>query len=293
MLTLTALNADNANISELTGLSYAPNLKTLSLEDNNLSDVSALAALTQLTTLSLEDNDLSDVERLAALPHLKTLHLRRNPLNYSSLHTHIPAMEANGTAVAADPRTPTTLLKISGARGVAGMALPVQVVVQDEKGLRFSGVPVTYTVTAGGGHLSTLKAITDSDGVARTTLTLGETPGVNTVRVAAAGGLQPVSFTITGIDVNVPVMIPDAALRAKIAEMLGKPDGVQLTAGEMLELAGLDARNANIQDLTGLEYAHNLGYLNLGGERVSGGFVNSNKVSDLSPLSGLTQLTWN
>ena len=313
MLTLTALTADNANISELTGLSYAPNLKTLSLDNNNLSDVSALveltqlktlslddnslsdvsalAALTQLTTLSLEDNNLSDVAGLAALPHLKTLHLKGNPLSYPSLHTHIPTMEANGTTVAADPRTPTALLKISEARGPAGALLPVQVVVQDEKGLRFSGVPVTFAVTAGGGHLSALTAITDRTGVARTTLTLGETPGVNTVRVAAAGGSQPVSFTIIGIDTNARVTIPDAALRAKIGETLGKPDGAQLTAGDMLELRGLEARNHQITDLTGLEHAHNLISLNLGDEWVSEeGVVNSNEVSDISALSGLTQL---
>ena len=51
------------------------------------------------------------------------------------------------------------------------------------------------------------------------------------------------------------VTIPDAALRAKIAETLDKSGGVQLTAGDMLGLTRLDALNANIQDLTGLEYA--------------------------------------
>ncbi len=301
MLTLTALNANNANISELTGLSYAPNLKTLSLDNspsdmtylaklpelktlslnnNNLSDVAFLAGVSQLTTLSLDNNNLSDISTIVGLTELKTLHLKGNPLSYSALHTHIPAMEANGVVVIADPRTPTTLLKISEVHGVAGAGLPVRVVVQDEKGLRFPGVPVTFTITAGGGHLSALTATTDSDGVARTTLTLGETPGVNTVRVVAAEGTTD-SFTITGIDVNVPVTVPDAALRARIAETLSKPDGIQLTAGELLELMTLDARKANIQGLTGLEHAHNLKSLKL--EYTS--------ISDISALSGLTKLT--
>ena len=302
MLTLTALNANNANISELTGLSYAPNLKTLSLDNNspsdmtylaklpalktlslnnnNLSDVAFLAGVSQLTTLALDNNNLSDISTIVGLTQLRTLHLKGNPLSYSALHTHIPTMEANGVVVIADPRTPTTLLKISEVHGVPGAAFPVQVVVQDEKGLRFLGVPVTFTITAGGGHLSALTATTDSDGVARTTLTLGGTPGVNTVRVVAADGTTD-SFTITGIDVNVPVTVPDAALRARIAETLSKPDGIQLTAGEMLELMTLDARKANIQDLTGLEYAHNLKSLKL--EYTS--------ISDISALSGLTKLT--
>ena len=313
MLTLATLTANNANIRELTGLQHASNLTTLSLDNNNLSDVSPLAGLPQLTTLSLDNNTLSDVALLTTLPQLTTLsldnntlsdvapltallqlkavNLRGNPLSYPSLHTHIPAIQAGGAVVAVDFRTPTTLLKIPGTHGVAGTALPVVVEVQDEKGLGFSGVPVAFAVTAGGGHLSAYTAITDITGRARVTLTLGGTPGKNTVRASAAAVSQPINFTITAIDASSPVTIPDAALHAKIAETLGKPVGVQLTAGEMITLPHLDARNANIQDLTGLEYAHNLKWLNLGGDWVSGkGNVNSNAVSNFSPLLGLTQL---
>ena len=291
MLRLTTLDANNANIRELIGLHYAANLITLSLDDNNLSDVSLLVELPQLETLSLDNNNLSDVASLAALTHLKTLHLRGNPLSYPSLRTHIPAMQASGVVITVDPRTPTTLLNISGAHGVTGATLPFVVEVQDQHNRAFSGVPVTFAVTAGGGRLSALTAITNITGRARTTLMLGGTPGENTVRVSAAEGPQPVRFTITAIDASSSVTVPDAALRAKIAETLNKQGGVQLTAGEMLTLIRLDALNANIQDLTGLEYAYNLITLNLSGERVSEqGYVNSNAVSNFSPLLGLTQL---
>ena len=314
MLRLTALTANNANIRELTGLHHAANLttlsldnnslsdvsslagllklKTLSLDDNHLSDMSSLGELTQLTTLSLDNNSLSNVAPLAVLTQLKTLHLRGNPLSYPSLRTHIPAIQASGVVVTVDPRTPTTLLNVSGAHGVAGTAIPLVVEVQDQHNRTFSGVPVTFAVTVGGGKLSATTATTDINGRARTTLTLGGTPGKNTVRVSAAEIPQPVRFTITAIDANSSVTVPDAALRAKIAQTLGKPGNVQLTAGDMLALTRLDAPNANIQDLTGLEYAHNLRTLNLGGEWVSGqGYVNSNAVSNFSSLLGLTQLT--
>ena len=314
MLRLTALTANNANIRELTGLHHAsnlttlsldnnslsdvsslaglPKLKILSLDDNNLSNVSSLGELAQLTTLSLDNNSLSDVAPLAALTQLKTLHLRGNPLSYPSLRTHIPAMQARGVVVTVDPRTPTRLLNISSTHGVTGATLPFVVEVQDQHNRAFSGVPVAFAVTAGGGHLSAPTAITNITGRARTTLTLGEMPGKNTVRVSVAEVPQPVRFTITAIDVSFLVTIPDAALRAKIAETLGKSGGVQLTAGDMLGLTRLDALNANIQDLTGLEYAYNLTTLNLGGEWVSGkGYVNSNAVSNFSSLLGLTQLT--
>ena len=58
-------------------------------------------------------------------------------------------------------------------------------------------------------------------------------------------------------------------------------------------LTELSAPNADITDLTGLEAAVNLQRLYLGHEYVSaeGRFINSNTIFDLTPLSGLTQLT--
>ena len=99
---------------------------------------------------------------------------------------------------------------------------------------------------------------------------------------------RPVRFTITTINASSFVSVPDANLRAKIVETLGKSRGAQLAVRDMLALTRLEAPNANIQDLTGLEYAYNLTVLNLEGEYISGeGTVNSNKVSNFSPLSGL------
>ena len=315
MLRLTQLTASNANIYELTGLEQAvnlevlsldnnnlsnvtvlaalPRLETLSLNNNNLSDVAPLAALTELMTLSLNNNDISDVARLMDLSKLKTLSIRENPLNYSSLHTHLPAMQASGTVVAVDLRTPTTFVQISGSRGMINAASSLIVEVRDEKGFGFSGVPVKFTVTAGGGTLAALNVVTDSRGRARTSLTLGSIPGRNTVRVTAAEAPRTLSLTITGIDPNSSIEIPDANLRAKVAAILSKPRDAQLTAGDMLALTRLDVQNASIRDLTGLENAHNLRTLNLGGEYLQGtGYVNSNTVSDFSRLEGLNQLTY-
>ena len=87
------------------------------------------------------------------------------------------------------------------------------------------------------------------------------------------------------------VNIPDPNLRAAIEEALGKASGDSITTADMAKLTGLEARNANISDLTGFEAASNLTWLNLNGERVDGRVINSNSVSNLSPLSGLTKLT--
>ncbi len=87
------------------------------------------------------------------------------------------------------------------------------------------------------------------------------------------------------------VAIPDANLRAVIANKLGKASGAPISRAEMATLTVLEAPNSNISDLTGLEFATGLTVLDLGHESVDGRWINSNEISDLSPLSGLNSLT--
>ena len=84
------------------------------------------------------------------------------------------------------------------------------------------------------------------------------------------------------------VSIPDPNLAVAIREEIGDA----ITTHTLLNLTRLEARNRGITDLTGLEHAHNLKELNLGGEYIAGeGDVNSNTISDFSPIAGLTRLT--
>ena len=82
------------------------------------------------------------------------------------------------------------------------------------------------------------------------------------------------------------VSIPDVNLRAAIEAALGKASGETITRGDMSTLTRLDAVNKDISDLTGIEYATNLIRLNFG----TGNRRNNNTISDLSPLSNLTNL---
>ena len=116
---------------------------------------------------------------------------------------------------------------------------------------------------------------------------------------------QPLRFTLFFlICVSIPltataeiVDVPDPNLRDAINEIRGKAPGAPITMVDMENLTELIAPNANISDLTGLEAATNLTLLELGGESVDGQFINSNAISDLSPLARLTNLTelwlWN
>ena len=86
--------------------------------------------------------------------------------------------------------------------------------------------------------------------------------------------------TSANVGADLPVTIPDANLRAAIAAALSKASGATITKGEMTGLTTLDARNAGISDLTGLEFATNL----------TGLWLYDNAISDISALAGLNNL---
>ena len=174
------------------------------------------------------------------------------------------------------------LSKISGDNqtSVSGSALANAFIIEvrDDNLSVLEGIPVTFTVTAGDGTLSVTRTMTDENGRAQSTLTLGANLGTNTVSVSAAGIEGTVTFNAV---VEAAVDIPDSNFRAAVESALGKASGASITAGDMVTLTNLEARNVNISNLTGLEYATKLTKLSLGG----------NSISDISPLSDLTQLT--
>ena len=113
MLALRNLSASHYEIEDLTGLEYAHNLRSLLLPDNNISDLSPLAELKNLVSLDLQNNNISDASPLVGLINLKphggfysALNIQLNPLNYASINTHIPAMQAKGIDVVFSERVP-------------------------------------------------------------------------------------------------------------------------------------------------------------------------------------------
>ena len=98
------------------------------------------------------------------------------------------------------------------------LAAPFVVSVLDQDGSSLAGVTVSFSVTAGGGMLSSTTdanpctvasstssttATTDANGHAATRLTLGSDLGTNTVE-ATVEGLEPVTFTATAAEQAMP-----------------------------------------------------------------------------------------
>lgn len=92
-----------------------------------------------------------------------------------------------------------TITKVSGDNqsGAVGTALsnPLVVQVKNGAGAPQSGVTVNFAVTGGGGSVSPASAVTNANGQASTTLTVGTTGGVANTVSATASGIGNVTFT--------------------------------------------------------------------------------------------------
>ena len=123
--------------------------------------------------------------------------------------------DGNGTVILWDASEwtrsqPQTLVKISGdnQQSSAGSELtdPFVVEVRDRNGDLLQGVEVTFAVTAGDGKLSgkynVENTVTDANGRARTTLTLGPNPGTNTVEASVAGIVSEIEETFNAVGVG-------------------------------------------------------------------------------------------
>ena len=285
MANLTRLNARERGISDLTGLERATKMTKLGLGGNSISDISPVVGLTQLTRLSLWTNSISDISPVEALTNLTELNLSGNSI--SSI-----------TAVAGLTQLTWLHIQSNSIPDIAALAGLTNLTV-----LRLDSNSISDISALSGLHqLTELRlernSITDlSPLVANTGLGSGDEVDVRDNPLSLLS-LQTHIPALENREVTVEfdrtsVNIPDPSLGAAVAIALGKSWGDPITVVDMAALTRLEARNANITDLTGLEHATNLIRLNLDGEYVEaeGRNINSNSVSDLSPLAGLTNLT--
>ena len=217
-LSLSGTGLSGTGVSDVSALARLTNLETLDLGWTGVSDVSALARLTKLETLWLRYTDVSDVSPLLGLSlsggywDSIGLHLQGCPLSYASIHTHIPALQAQGIEVEFDNVAHPALLKVSGDRqeGEPGAMLKTAFVVEamDERGRPIVGKTVGFSVLKGEGTLSAKTVETDAQGKARVTFTLGWYPAVNKVKASSEGIQSWVLFTAVATE-EVPQLVAD------------------------------------------------------------------------------------
>ena len=160
MAKLTALEAKNANITNLTGLEAATNLTELWLSYNSISNISPLAGLTNLTQLALRDNSISDLSPLVANTGLgsgDTVNVSENPLNSVSIITHIPTLQSRGVEVRFENLKPTTseyLLSIPA--GISLIHVPLQVTAVNGVAQTITSIADLYDELGGAGGVNFL-----------------------------------------------------------------------------------------------------------------------------------------
>ena len=221
---LTELVIGNNTISDIAPVVNLTKLVWLDMPNNTISDITPVTGLTNLIELYFEENSVSDISPLTVntgLGNNTEVDVRGNPLNYSSIYTHIPALQARGAYVDFDNRVATAPVKISGdtQQGSSGttLAQPFVVEVRDGDSAAFARVPVTFAVTAGGGILSVMSTTTDANGRAASTLTLGNTAATNTVRVSVQGISQAAIFTAMATTTNTAPTFTDGASTTRSA----------------------------------------------------------------------------
>ena len=321
MAKLTELTARNRNITDLTGLEYATNLKHLVLRGNSISDISPLVANT-----GLGDGDTVDVTE--------------NPLNDASINTHIPALQSRGVTVDFSVNIPDSKLRDpiwndlgylpNGSIPASKIANLTELTAHDNNITDLTGLEYATNLTRLNLDNNSISDISDLENL--TNLTSLSLSGNSISDISPLAGLTNLTdlnlrdnsisdispliantglgsgdtvdvsenpFNHASITVHIPTLrrkgveiswfdnivaqpvdILDFNLRAAIENALGVASGATIVEPEMEILTVLEALNANITDLTGLEYATNLTALELG----------SNSISDISPLAALNNL---
>ena len=265
MSTLGVLVAEDAGIRDLTGLEFATNLTWLGLHNNNISDISPLSGLTNLTGLGLHNNNISDISPLSGLTNLTGLGLHNNNISDISPLSGLTNLRILGLMY-------NNITNISALSGLTNLT-----------SLYLDGNNIT--------DISALLGLTNL-----TQLWLEQNPlnafSINDhIPAFQARGVEvtfdPTPSTIEISDDPTPVTIRDTNLRAAIAAALGKTKGATITKGDMTTLLTLEASDAGIRNVTGLEFATNLTKLVLDGNTVWSGSA----LKGLTALSGLTNLT--
>ncbi|MDE2724457.1 MAG: leucine-rich repeat domain-containing protein [Gemmatimonadota bacterium] len=246
-------------------------LTSLEASTSDIRDLTGLEFATGLTSLNLSENIIPDLTPLSGLTNLSVL-----ILSYNSISDLTPLSSlTNLTTLILSYNTITDISPLSGLTNLSVLIL---------SGNLFSDISPLSGLT----NLTSLNLSYNS--ISDITPLSGLT---NLTFLSLYDGTMIRDRSVLSRLSNLSVAdIPDANLRAAIKIAMGKASDAPITDFEMGFLSELEAPNANIRDLTGLELATSLTSLHLGTEFVSRvGYVNSNHIFDFSPLSGLTNLT--
>ena len=237
-------------IGDITPLANMHELRSLDLSGNSLQDIATVSNFRKLTRLYLTEVAVSDIGPLQHLTELEVLALTATRVRNLAPLAGLPRLRELGFGLNSvtdaslfDGLTSLSLLGLWSNQISDLTPFVVGSIMADDGHLMLSGNPLSYD------------AIYD------------DIPQLE-------GRGMTVSFDMPELE------IPDPRLRATLAGILGKSRGHVITRRELARLRTLDLSGAGIRDLTGLEAAVELVFLNLA----------HNEITDLSPLLALPNL---
>ena len=295
LLRLTSLNATEKNIIDLTGLEHAANLDLLSVEGNQITDISSLASLTSLTHLNLADNTVENLEPLADLVQLQSLNLLNNRVKdltpLANLTELTELLLVNNQITDITPLTNLTNLiylyltdnALDTLEPLAGL-INLRLLDLYNAGVKditpLANLAALESLVLARNMIVDISPLVGLKNLKE--LWIAENPIGDFSPLAELEGVEldlEIDFSRLN-QLNLVVEVPDPNLRQVVRETSSLSDGAPLTQLEMSRLTDLEAWQRDITNLTGLQYAINLEYLNLWG----------NQIQDLTPLTNLTKL---
>ena len=143
------------------------------------------------------------------------------------------------------PPEPTVLLIVSGdnQNGLTGevLAYPFAVEVRDQYDAPMAGVTVTFAVSEGGGSLSSEMVMTDANGRAESTLTLGSDPSANTVEVSVEGISEMATYNAVAELLEFNLTLPSGISFTHVPLKVASVDGMARTiesVGDLYDVLG-------------------------------------------------------
>jgi len=295
---LSHLDASYLEIQDLTGLEHATNLEELWLSGNEITDLTPIKELTNLFYLDLDDNQISSITNLANLENLSVLLLAYNQLEEINTLLELPSL---------------TYVSLYGNDGLDFSKGSTNIKIIKE--LQNKGVSVEWS---GFGHEIFVTDLTESqvefeinffgivDNITKYIIyvngeQVAETPASQPFyKLTGLSPLTDLDITVDGVDEEgfiwgsantyvitppapsgEPVQFADPALEEAVRDTL-RIKSRELVESDLTILTGFDGTELGITDLSGLEYAINLEYLNL----------DFNEITNLEPLKGLTNLSY-
>jgi len=299
MLGLTYLDAAYKGIVDLTGLEYAKNLWYAGLTNNNISDISPLSGLSKLRYLGLWKNQITTLSPISGLTRLYSLSLDDNyisdisPLSGLTNLTEHLGLGKNQISDISPLSGLTNLRYLSLEHNQIRDISPLSELTNLTEKLNLYNNQISdISPLSGMTNLRVLNLwvnnISDISPLSGLTSLQELHLETNPLNIAAYCNYLPLirennPGIILGYDPNpdpgaeCPVSFPDHNLKTTIEQELGTDP----MPSDMLRLTYLNAGSKGITNLIGLEYAANLAQLDL----------RDNNIQDIFPISGLVNLT--